>query len=69
MHETHSRSVVKAITWRVVAMSLTLAIAYAATDNIDKAGGITITAGILSTVFYYLHERLWNVISWGRHEL
>jgi len=50
-------------------MAVTLGVAYAMTGSVGKASGIAVFAGILSTFFYYLHERVWNVISWGRRQL
>lgn len=69
MHsETHARSIVKSIVWRIVASSLGFAYFYVVTGDVSKtvvAVGIT---SIVSMIAYYLHERVWNVISWGRED-
>lgn len=58
MVETKTRSIVKAITWRVIA---TL-IAY---FWVGLQAAIVIN--IIQTVAYYFHERAWVHIRWGRH--
>ena len=55
--ETKTRSVVKAITWRIIA---TL-IAY-----IWVGLEAAIIINIIQTIDYYLHERGWAHIKWGR---
>ena len=36
------------------------------THRYDVALGITIATNLGSTVLYYLHERVWTKIAWGR---
>jgi uncharacterized membrane protein len=36
------------------------------TRKVTDTVAITIFTNIASTVFYFLHERLWNNISWGK---
>jgi len=65
-HETHSRSVAKGITWRVIASLTTMGLVYAFTGDLmimAEVGALEITAKI---VFYYLHERAWGKVAWGR---
>lgn len=55
--ETHKRSIVKSITWRVIA---TLIAAYWVGFE------VAIIMNIVQTIAYYIHERLWVRIDWGR---
>lgn len=55
--ETHKRSIVKSITWRVIA---TLIAAWWVGFE------IAIIMNIVQTIAYYIHERLWVHIDWGR---
>lgn len=55
--ETKTRSLVKAITWRVIA---TLIAMYWV--GLHAA----IVLNIVQTVAYYFHERAWVHIKWGR---
>lgn len=58
--ESHLRSVLKGFTWRIIATSTTITIAYFVTGTIEDA--LTIGAfGFFGKIFiYYLHERLWQ---------
>ncbi|MEN8249588.1 MAG: DUF2061 domain-containing protein [Bacteroidota bacterium] len=66
--ETHTRSVVKTISWRVLATLTTALLVYIFTGDITIAievGGLEAVAKLL---FYYLHERGWAYIKWGFKE-
>ena len=67
--ETNQRSIVKGLTWRVVATSTTIAIVYFFFDRLDLA----IAAGMIETVLkvglYWAHERAWFKVTWGRKKI
>ena len=67
--DTNRRSVVKGLSWRVVATSTTTAIVYVFFDRLDLA----IAAGMIETVLkvglYWGHERIWHKIRWGREQI
>ena len=62
---TRTRSVVKAISYRVVIVSLDFAVIYLLTGKTGVAVGFMIVSNIYTTVGYVLHERLWAHITWG----
>jgi uncharacterized membrane protein len=64
--ELRSRSIVKALTWRAIATSTTMALAYAATGDLKLAGAIGVADVIIKLFFYYAHERAWGHIAWGK---
>lgn len=61
-----SRSLVKALTWRVVAVFVTFVCIYALTGEAKLAGAGTVLTNGINFVLYYFHERTWDKISWGR---
>ena len=67
--ETNKRSIVKGISWRVVATTTTIAIVYFFFDRLDLA----IAAGMIETVLkvglYWIHERAWFKVRWGRKKI
>ncbi len=67
--ETNKRSIVKGISWRVVATTTTIAIVYFFFDRLDLA----IAAGMIETVLkvglYWLHERVWHKVRWGKKKI
>jgi uncharacterized membrane protein len=68
MTETTRRSLVKTISWRITGSGATFLIAYILTGNFAVAGIIGITQVISNTILYYIHERLWNKVNWGRND-
>ena len=65
--EAHHRSLVKAITWRVTGSLDTFIISFILTGRVVLAGSIAGTEFFTKIALYYFHERLWAVVSWGRH--
>jgi uncharacterized membrane protein len=64
-HATRTRSVVKAISYRVIIVSLDFAVIYLLTGKTEVAVGFMIVSNVYTTVGYFLHERLWARITWG----
>jgi uncharacterized membrane protein len=62
------RSIVKTISWRIIATLTIGGVVYAFTDDLSTALEIGFLEGILKMIFYYLHERSWENISWGQIE-
>jgi uncharacterized membrane protein len=62
------RSLVKTISWRITGSSATFLIAYIMTGNFAIAGIIGLTQMVSNTLLYFVHERIWNKISWGINE-
>ena len=61
-----TRSLVKAFTWRIAASLDTFLISYLITGRFDWATSIASFEIITKAILYYLHERGWNKIDWGR---
>ena len=64
--ETHTRSVLKAVSWRTLGTIDTFAISWFMTGRVEIAGSIAALEVITKIAWYYLHERVWAAISWGR---
>jgi uncharacterized membrane protein len=69
MAENHTRSIAKAVSWRVTGTIDTFVIAWLITGRAATAGGIAATEVFTKLVLFYLHERGWNLIHWGRPAL
>ena len=65
--DTSTRSLVKTISWRITGSGATFAISYLVLGDFSVAGTIAITQVTLNTILYYVHERIWNKISWQKH--
>ncbi len=66
MKEKHKRTIVKTISWRIVASIITVLLVFIFTGRWDISLGIGVVEVIAKLFFYYFHERIWNYISWGR---
>ena len=60
------RSVAKTISWRIIATITTMSLVYIFTKKLSLSLGIGVFEVIFKMCFYYLHERFWQKIKWGR---
>lgn len=63
--ESHLRSIIKGITWRIIASSTILLITYFTTGEIETAITIASIEFFIKLLLYYLHERAWLQIPRG----
>lgn len=64
--ETHWRSLAKAVSWRTTGTVDTILVSWLITGQIKTAISIGLFEVITKTTLYYLHERVWHKISFGR---
>ena len=60
------RSVVKALSWRVIGTIDTLIVSYILTGEIALATSIASVDFLTKLVLYFFHERIWNKVKWGK---
>jgi uncharacterized membrane protein len=63
--EAHSRSLAKAVSWRITGTIDTFVISFIITGRITLAGSIAGTELLTKILLYYFHERIWAAIRWG----
>ena len=64
-HEGHSRSLVKAVSWRALGSIDTFLLSWLFTGSPKAAGAIASTEVITKIGLYYFHERVWSSVKWG----
>ena len=64
--ETHSRSILKAASWRIIATVLTFLTAWLLTGTVDVAIKIGLLDTFIKMFAYYAHERGWNRLNFGK---
>jgi uncharacterized membrane protein len=64
--ESHPRSLVKAISWRIVGSMDTFMLSLIVTHSFVFAGSIASAETVTKILLYYFHERVWAVVPWGR---
>ena len=65
IHESRLRSVLKALSWRVLATITTVAIAYFIVGDVKTALQIGAVEVVAKMAIYYLHERAWAKVPQG----
>lgn len=63
--DTNRRSLAKAISWRITASLATFIISLVVAADFSVAGTIAAIQLVVNFILYFLHERLWNRVSWG----
>jgi uncharacterized membrane protein len=64
--ETRRRSLAKAVSWRILAAIITGCVALAMTHELGFAAKIGIIDTTVKLLIYFLHERVWNKVNFGR---
>jgi len=64
--ESPKRSIAKSVSWRVVGTLDTILISWFVTGTLKLAFSIGMIELVTKMALYFFHERLWNVIKWGK---
>jgi len=67
LSDTNLRSLVKTISWRFTGSFSTFLISFLVTGSFALAGSIAVVQIVANTVLYFIHERIWNKVKWGKH--
>ena len=66
MRDSHLRTLVKTISWRIIATGTTITISYIITGKLTAALSIGGLEFFTKMLFYYVHERAWSTIPFGK---
>lgn len=66
MVDARKRAFAKACTWRLVAIVLLAIVTYLLTNSVKTVGLVTLFYHSLQVAVFFLHERVWNHIKWGK---
>ena len=64
--ETHLRSIVKAVSWRIGGTIVTFIVALVISGNIDLAAKVGLLDTFVKIGAFYFHERIWHRIGLGK---
>ena len=67
--ETNKRSIVKGISWRIVATTTTIIIVYVFFGRLDLAIAAGLIETVLKVALYWGHEKVWQKIHWGKKQI
>jgi len=65
-HDTQRRTLLKTFSWRIVATSTTMVLVWIFTGQLKSAATVGLFEFFSKMLFYYLHERIWNLSSLGK---
>ncbi len=70
VRERPIKSIIKTITWRVIASATTFGLTYFFfrddPNATEKASSVAGAEAVIKMFLYFLHERAWNVVRWGK---
>ena len=64
--ETRARSIVKALTWRIGGLIVTSSVVWVVTGQAKLAASIGLADTLVKLLAYYVHERCWLKVQFGR---
>ncbi len=67
--EYWTRSMVKAVTYRILILTLDFLAVYLITNRYEIALGFMLVSNLYTSLAYFIHERVWARIRWGMRGL
>ena len=64
--DSNLRTLAKAATWQISGLIVMTLVGYLFTGSLLQGGGVAVTGTAIGTLSFFLHERAWNKITWGR---
>lgn len=64
--DTPARTVAKSVTWQISGLLVMTLIAWVVTGSVAQGGAVALTGALAGFVSYFVHERLWARVRWGR---
>jgi uncharacterized membrane protein len=62
------RSLAKTITYRLISSGIGFLVVWALSNDVKVGAMFSVAELIYKPLQYYIHERIWQRIKWGRHE-
>jgi uncharacterized membrane protein len=66
MRDKRKRSLLKTISWRIIATAITIGGVYVVTGNAYLSVSTGLGLNLFKAFAYYFHERAWERVEWGR---
>lgn len=66
-NETHKRSLTKALTWKILGLVILLVVGSLYLNlSFSRSFAVSLIYHVIMFILYFLHERMWNLIIWGK---
>ena len=69
MKDKHIRSVAKSISWRIIGTIITSNLVFLFTGQWAISIAVGAVEFIVKSLAFYMHERVWFKIGWGKHDI
>jgi len=66
-HSSYTRLIVKTLTYRAISILADIIVVYALTRDAGLAFAFGMLMVVISTIIYFIHERAWAGIMWGKN--
>lgn len=66
MRDTLLRSIIKSITWRLLGILVGIMVVWVLTHDWEEVTWFTILYHTIRIITYFVHERVWEHVEWGR---
>jgi len=66
LKEHWTRSLVKALTYRIIVLIMDFTSVYLFTGKIETAVSFMLVSNVYTSITYFIHERVWDRITWGK---
>lgn len=64
--EKRRRTIVKSLTWRATALTITTSVVWIVTGEVELAASIGVIDTVIKLGAYYAHERCWLKVDFGK---
>ena len=64
--DTRKRTIAKAFCWQALGLVVMTVIGYIFTGSAGEGGALALTSAAVGLMNYFLHERMWARVRWGR---
>ncbi|MGH1578690.1 DUF2061 domain-containing protein [Planktotalea sp.] len=65
--QTKTRAIVKATIWTLMGLLVMGIVGFFMTGSLSTGGKMALLNSAIGMITYFLYERLWDRIKWGRH--
>ncbi|MCX8158812.1 MAG: DUF2061 domain-containing protein [Candidatus Pacearchaeota archaeon] len=67
MPSTYERSFLKGVVWEIFSFAITLVAVYLIYGNFYNSLRFTAVLTLIKMIFFFIHERIWKTIKWGKY--
>jgi len=65
---TKKRSLAKTVTYRLISSAIGFVVVWMLSDNVKTGAMFSLAEVIYKPLQYYIHERVWQHVKWGKND-